>query len=268
MTRAHVAELASGFGASVTGIDLKLGIDVATRDLLRIACARYGFLVLPDQRLTFDEQREFGSHFGEVLERGEQATPSVPISDHEEQLSPELLLHFDHWLRDGIPIWLRFTMLHGVAVTPSGGETVLVSTADAYRRLDPKTRSAVTDMSAVDYFDYTAAADTRLGQRVRASVVGSDQPCLTHPIVMRHRETGRSLLVTSPGNTDSVIGLPDQESEALLMHLFETLSNRATRHEHRWRANDLLLWDNMLVAHGRRPYNVGSFRHLRRLSIL
>lgn len=268
----RVTPLEFGFGAVVTGIDWGDALDCTVGAFLLATCARHGFLVLPNQRLTFAQQRQFGRLFGDVLERSEQPRNSsdagTPGASDDRRLAPELLLHFDHWMRDGMPALLRYTILYGIDVTSTGGETVLVSTAHAHRMLPTRTKALIAEMTVVDYYDYTAGAADRIGQRVRASMVGPDQPHRTHAITTAHPETAELLLAVSPANTDRILGLSLRKSENLLDNLFQVISAQALRYEHRWSRGDLLIWDNQRAVHGRRPYLLREPRRLRRLSIL
>lgn len=262
--------LADGFGAIVEGLEAPATADRTVGSALRAACAKYSFLVIKGLQLTFEQQRALGSHFGVVLERKEQPPSQASLGEAQPQnaMEPGLLLHFDHWLLDGVPTPLPFTMLYGVTVTENGGETLLVSTVDAYRILPPTTKHRISALTVVDCYDYSRSAGARRGTRVRASLEGENQPHLIHPIVAASVASGALMLWVSPGNTDRINELTEVESESLLADLFEVLTAHAIRYEHNWRRGDLLLWDNRLVVHGRLPYPLRERRYLRRLSIM
>jgi taurine dioxygenase len=45
------------------------------------------------------------------------------------------------------------------------------------------------------------------------------------------------------------VGLPGEEGTALLAQLCSHIAKPEFRHEHRWRAGDLIMWDNVAVQH-------------------
>ena len=46
-----------------------------------------------------------------------------------------------------------------------------------------------------------------------------------------------------------VVGLAQDESDALLRDLFDHLADPAFHYRHQWRDGDLLMWDNCAVQH-------------------
>ena len=50
-------------------------------------------------------------------------------------------------------------------------------------------------------------------------------------------------------HTSHIVGLPAEESTALLAELYAHIVRPEFRYEHRWRAGDLLMWDNIAVQH-------------------
>jgi taurine dioxygenase len=67
--------------------------------------------------------------------------------------------------------------------------------------------------------------------------------------------------------TSHVVGLPPEESEALIQELFSRLYADDNIYSHSWQTNDLIIWDNLALQHCR-PAPMGSTtRHLRRQSL-
>jgi taurine dioxygenase len=65
----------------------------------------------------------------------------------------------------------------------------------------------------------------------------------THPV------TGRKSLFINEAHTSRVVGVPEDESAALLARLCAHIVDPEFRYEHQWRAGDLLMWDNVSVQH-------------------
>ena len=67
--------------------------------------------------------------------------------------------------------------------------------------------------------------------------------------------------------TDHIIGLPDDESAALLAELTAVLYQEAAVLEHHWRPGDVVLWDNRALQHARADFDPDQARSLRRVTI-
>ncbi len=79
-------------------------------------------------------------------------------------------------------------------------------------------------------------------------------PQVPQVMVRTHRITGRkSVYVAS--HAGSVVGLPDDDGRALINTLLEHCTQRQFVHRHRWRANDLVVWDNTCLPHRGRPFD-------------
>jgi alpha-ketoglutarate-dependent taurine dioxygenase len=66
--------------------------------------------------------------------------------------------------------------------------------------------------------------------------------------------------------TKEIVGLPRDESEALLAQLLAHLYDPTIRWNHDWRPNDLVVWDNIAVQHARpNVTNDGPARTLRKV---
>lgn len=258
-------------GREVLGASLKDCLDDKVVRSLRDACVAHSFLVIRDQQITFEDQLRFGTCFGRVLET-DPPTARTHETDIDETrrkyLASELSLHFDHWLVSGIPQPLRFTMLYALQVTPVGGETVLANTKTAYRRLPTCMKDRIANLHAEHYYDYSEPSGERNPSRIRASEIPPGQPRASHPVVLAHPETGESILYVSPRNTDRVLDVHPEEGEELLQMLFSDIQSPTNVYAHKWRAGDVLVWDNYAMLHGRKEFDYRYPRKLQRLSIL
>jgi taurine dioxygenase len=65
--------------------------------------------------------------------------------------------------------------------------------------------------------------------------------------------------------TLEILGLARGDGDALLDTLFARLYDPANVYEHHWQTGDLVVWDNLVVQHGRRHVRETSPRTLRRV---
>jgi len=64
-----------------------------------------------------------------------------------------------------------------------------------------------------------------------------------------------------------LLGVPDDEHDALRAALWTHVDQDHLYYRHRWRARDLVIWDNRCTNHKRDPYDPESQRILHRVQI-
>ena len=125
------------------------------------------------------------------------------------------------------------------------------------KNIDPEAES---DMDA----GYRAKRerDARLG------IERSQIPEAIHPVILRHPDSGREVLYVSPGITRHIVGMPADESDALL----EELHAHSTRPElvycHDWQVGDLVMFDTFGAMHRRDAWDAKQPRFMRQLSTM
>jgi taurine dioxygenase len=109
------------------------------------------------------------------------------------------------------------------------------------------------------------------GLAARVATLRGRYPChgrprLSHPLVRTHPVTGRAALYLNERWLRGVAGCGREESAAILAALYATATDPASVYEHRWRAGDLLVWDNAIVMHKALPAG-GGRKVTRRITI-
>ena len=87
-------------------------------------------------------------------------------------------------------------------------------------------------------------------------------PTKACPVVWTHRSGRKSLLLGA--TADYVIGMPVEESRALLARLRDWATQPQYVYRHEWQAGDLLIWDNTGTMHRALPYAADSGRLMHR----
>lgn len=82
-----------------------------------------------------------------------------------------------------------------------------------------------------------------------------------------HPSTGHPLLICNTLMADFIVGLPKDQSDALLERLCQELEQPEFIYEHVWKVGDLLLWDNLAVQHARTDFDPNERRALRRTQL-
>jgi alpha-ketoglutarate-dependent taurine dioxygenase len=200
--------------------------------------------------------------FGPLLDESVDGSGWTYVSNVEEGglLGEwEYLFHSDLEFTDD-PI--RVLSLYAVELPDEPTSTRFADTARAARRLDPATRNLLVGRTALHVYPLT---DARGDLRFRLSEVDAGAATAEHPVLMTHPGTGEELLYVGAMQTDSIVGLPEAESEELLARCWEVLYAPDNVYEHVWELGDLLVWDNLALHHAR--HAVRGRRTLRRVPV-
>ena len=258
--------LPGAFGVQLEGIDLHDDQPVEVRDAVRCAWLDHALVLVRGQDLAVEQHQRFVEWFGPISTVGYASTSDSSekyISNTRDDgvaRQGSLLKHQDFCFYDTL---LPGLSLYAEEVPTSGGETVFASTQLAYERLPDTMKQRIKDLHARHVYDYRNDYGT---QRFRIAAA-PDAPTATHPVVLPHPVTHRPMLFVNELMTDSIVELDEAESEDLLHELWSYLDDPAVRYEHRWEPDDLIVWDNLALQHGRRDFALGERRSLRRFQI-
>jgi taurine dioxygenase len=152
----------------------------------------------------------------------------------------------------------KATLLQGLSVPEVGGETRFCNTRKAYEDLTDEQRKRLDPLQAVHSYD-TIRAPGRA--QARSQVEKQETPDVIHPLVRTHEDTGRKAIYFNSNRTDAIVGMPREESDALLDWIHQHISQPKYRYDHSWRIGDILLWDNRCLIHSVNvDYPVGERR--------
>ena len=68
-------------------------------------------------------------------------------------------------------------------------------------------------------------------------------------MVRTHPETGRKSLYVNPTHVIRVQGMPEEEGDKLLAELYWYMLQPNAEYRHKWRAGDVVIWDNRCSVH-------------------
>ena len=251
-----VNNLSPVLGAEMIGADLSRDIDDSDFEAICNAwLAANGVMVFRDQDLTPDQHIAYSRRFG-PLEKHVLATYLLPGYPEIYRVSNKV--------KDGVPqgrekagiYWhsdLSYmrppalaSLLYGIEIPPSGGDTMFCSLYAAYDALSEAMKDMIDGLVALHDFGFASKGvfyGEASGDQVDAT------PAVEHNVVKTHPETGRKLLFVNPGFTSHIVGFHPSESRALLEFLFAHMTQPEFIYRHRWQARDLILWDNRCTMH-------------------
>jgi len=258
-------------GAEVIGLDLSRPL--ADADFVRIHRAHldHHVLVFRDMAITPAQQVAFSRRFG-PLQRHVLGT--FALADH-----PEVLV-ISNIKENGKPIGLGDagaywhsdlsylprpslgSMLHAQELPAEGGDTLFANQHRAWETLPAALRRAVEGRRAEHWY-LCKYAELQRRNPWRPDLTPAQieaVPPVAQPIVRTHPETGRRALFVSEHFTTRVLGVPEDESRALLAELFAHTTRDELVYRHRWQPGDMVFWDNRSLMH----LAGGTPDHLRR----
>jgi taurine dioxygenase len=255
--RLRVTPTAGALGAEVAGVDLSESLDDDAFAEIERALHEHLVLFFRGQTLSQARQKEFGRRFGALnrhpfvhADRTGAQDPEVFEVRHEPG---ETYIFGEGWHMDHTwkPVPLMGGILFAIKVPPWGGDTLFSNLYLAYETLSEGMRAVLGGIPALYVGDPNLSLTPEQIDAMRA----------VHPVVRRHPGTGRKLLFLHPHIVRYFEGWTEAESRPLI----EFLCDHATRPEftcrHRWRAGDLVFWDNRAVMHN--PIN--DYRGFRRV---
>ncbi len=270
------------FVGEVSGIDLRQAIGREAASVIEAGMDRFAVLVFRDQRLDDEQQLAFTRNFGPL----ELATGDIQQTDRRLRMEVNDISNVDRdekvlarddrtrlfslgnmlWHSDSSfkPTPAKYSLLSARVIPSSpGGNTEFADMRAAWDALDEETRTLVQDLvcehsqiysrGVLGFTDFTAE------ERVKWAPV-------LQRLVRRHPVTSRRSLYLS-GHAGTIVGWPVPEARALLRDLVEHATQREFVHAHRWRQFDLVMWDNRVVMHRGRRYDITEVRDLHRTTV-
>ncbi|MCM4083534.1 TauD/TfdA dioxygenase family protein [Paractinoplanes hotanensis] len=248
-------------GAEVVGADLSAPLDTATVAEIRAALLRWKVVFFRDQRLTPEQQLEFGRRFGAV-------TPAHPVVapdgahghreilrlEHEVAAPPSGSGNLNASTSESLDLTRRWhtdltflpnppmaSILRAITVPPYGGDTMFSNVVAAYEALSPPVRRLVDGLQAVHRWrGFSGDAGRPAVESPRTAV---------HPVVRVHPETGERALFVNPYFTTHIAGLSNHESQEILNLLYHVAFRPDCTVRFRWEPHSVAFWDNRATAH-------------------
>jgi alpha-ketoglutarate-dependent 2,4-dichlorophenoxyacetate dioxygenase len=258
------------FVAEVGDVDLSKPLDEADWNAIQKAFWKYAVLIFPDQELTTEQHLEFARRFGPLQTSIEEYRPGaelrVPaeIADVSnltagdeiwEEQSPRRLHEMGNrlWHTDSsfrhVPALA--SLLYARSVPPWGGRTEFADLRAAYDAVPESEKLELENLVAEHCIRYSRA---RIGFTDFSEQELQSMPPVPQVIIRRIVQTGRKTLYLA-AHAGRVFGLADQAGQALI----DDLIAHATRPEfvyiHRWRVNDLVMWDDRCTMHRGTPFD-------------
>ncbi|MEU2775133.1 TauD/TfdA family dioxygenase [Streptomyces sp. NPDC007162] len=265
----EIRKVTANIGAQVLGVDIAKPLDEEQVAAVREALNVHKALVFDDVRLDDEGQEAFARHFGDLT----TAHPTVPAVDGAPNVLPvdSERGRANHWHTDVTFVLNppQASTLRSLTVPPYGGETLIASSAAAYRQLPEPLRALADTLWAEHTNDYDYAVpdeeidDEKAAQRAQFTSIRFRT---VHPVVRVHPLTGERGLFIG-GFAQRIVGLSKDESRRILDLLQAYVTRPENILRHRWSPNQLVLFDNRITQHYAVDNYDGRPRRLNRVTV-
>jgi len=280
------------YGVIIRGITLQ---DLDTEDnrkQLRDLWYQHGLLVFKDLNVTSELHVELSRVFGRLeghfqkdrLVPGHPELVAFSADEEKEQtikVNGEVLVGYIPWHTDFR--WMTHPNHGGILSVhkrpTAGGKTGFTDMIANYERLSEETKQRIEGLEYVCKM-MPDERMTRLFTRDKLEIVNngtsmellqnrpaSDFPAVAHPVVRVQPETGRKMLYFHPHNAVTILGLDEDEAQALMAELTNVATDPEFAYFHEWMGDDLVLWDNLRMLHTASGVAPGVEREVRRTTI-
>jgi alpha-ketoglutarate-dependent 2,4-dichlorophenoxyacetate dioxygenase len=276
-------ELHAVFAAEAAGVDLRRAGPEALESL-RAAMDRYAVLVFHGQPLTGPEQLEFARRFDGALHSktgsavlgrnrfGDEALTDISnVDEGGRLLEPgdrrrayalgNRLWHTDASFQEPPG---RYSMLSAQVVPEVDADTEFADMRAAWDALDDGTQTRIAGLRAHHSIAYSRETlGFAFSDSEKHQLQGAE-----HPLVRTNPRTGRKSLYLA-SHASRIVGWPVPEGRLLLRELTEHATQRRFVYRHRWRVDDLVIWDNLATMHRGVAFDdTAHRRELRRVTTL
>jgi len=265
MAQLEVRDITPAFGAEITGFDPKAPLDDETRELLQHLFDTRGLLRFRGIDLAHAEQVALGRM---LIRKEGLADEGDPIPEDTFYVSNRSLksaapygrlqFHADTMWADKP---FEVLSLYGAQVEQPSAPTTFVSGVHAWKTLPEDLRKKIEGLEALHTAGVVRRGD--LSEVLVTEVL--NPPTSVSKLGKVHPRTGETILYACEQMTKEIVGLPHDESEAILAEVFAHLYAPSAQLDHDWREGDYVVWDNIAMQHSRKNVAIeGPTRHLRK----
>jgi len=239
--------VAPTIGVEIHNIDLTEPLTPAVLGELRAALLEWKVLFFRDQNITTEQHLDFARNFGALevhpFAPHKPGYPEVLAITHDrDNKGKENTWHSDVTWRIEPSLG---SVLRAIEVPEVGGDTLFANMYAAYESLSDRMKTYLDGL--------TALHDGEPAYRgLYANYGVADRPAYPraeHPVVRTHPVTGKKALYVNRGFTRYIVGIPRDESDAMLNYLYQHAENPLFQCRFRWTENAVAFWDNRCTQH-------------------
>jgi len=244
-------DLVSGaLGAEVNNFDLN---SLSTKNFEEInnLLLEHKVIFFRNQNLTLEKYIEIASMFGPIeehayvkgIEKYPQITRIIKAADEKNQWGEGWHSDVSYDLTPS-----KVIMLKSLKIPPIGGDTVFSNMELALETLDEDIKKIIQNKKAIHTSNGSKFFVENYSKMESNGKIG-ERYSNEHPIIRTHPETGKKILYVNPTYTKKIVGLPENESNALLNHIFKHQERLDLSCRFKWTEGAVAILDNRNTQH-------------------
>ncbi len=277
------------FVAYISDINLSKNLPKEISIKLDELINKYAVLVFPNQDISDEHQVQFTEVFGDIEESGAKSNITKPedrrlstkladVSNIDKNLDlfkendPRRIFNLGNrlWHSDSSfkTIPAKYSILSGKTVTENEGNTEFADMRAAYDALSLDMKEKINDLICEHSLIYSRQ---RLGfdmnEELDLKEIKNFSP-VEQPLVREIPMTKRKLIFLS-SHIGNIKGWIRPDSMCFINDLIEFSTKDQFVYVHKWKKNDLVVWDNRQTMHRVRWFDdTKQFRDMRRTTVL
>jgi taurine dioxygenase len=252
-----VKPYAAALGAEINGVNLAEPIGPEVIEEIRRAWLENIVVFFRDQELTPQQQHDFLANFGPIrfpppdqsFIPKDKDVQSVLIQEYDQasRIGADVDWHADNSFRE-IP--QKCSVLYGVDIPATGGDTCWVNMVAAYEALAEPVRKMCDELTAIHDLVATMGPGVRAQAGNKAFTSFAERtPAVEHPVVRVNPDTGKRCLYVNPLMTARIKDVSPIESRAILDMLFAHCTQEEFMLRFKWQKGSVAFWDNRSAIH-------------------
>ena len=268
-----IRPIGANFAAEIVGLDLADPLGDELFGALYSAFLQHKILVFRNQYFDDDAHSHFARRWGKLQVH--------VLNQYHKSTNPEII-YLSNLDRDGKPkgehpdpgaaIWHTdgswakerglATMLYGMVLPKSGGDTLFADMVAAYDGLSEAMKQQLEGLIAVHSLDYSRSQTTAKQQMTDEQKRAA--PPVEHSVIRVHPDSGRKSIYLGQ-HASHIVGMPIDEGRKLIRQINEHATQPRYVYIHRWLPRDFVMWDNRQVLHKATDFDwINDVRTMRR----
>lgn len=278
----------SSFVAFIQNIDLTTPLNDFEINSIQKAIDIYGVLIFRDQKLSNFDQIRFSEYFGKIEYSGNKSnitksndrrlsTKMADISNIDKKLKilkkddPRRIFNLGNrlWHSDSSfkKVPAKYSILSSKTIVKKGGDTEFCDMRQAYDNLDSDKKKFIEKLMCEHSLIFSRQ---RLGfdmtKELPAKIIANFKPVL-QPLVRYIKENDRKTIFLS-SHIGQIKGWLRPDAMCFINDLIEYSTQKKFLYIHKWKVNDLIMWDNRQTMHRVREFDdINETRDMRRTTI-
>ena len=263
---------ASGaLGAIISGVQLNGRLEPKVVSELKQALRDFKVLFFRDQQMDNEDHEAFSRLVGVPADAdfipSIDGFPMITRQQYDEfsRMGSDVNFHADDSFHK-FPT--KMSILRGVEMPQNGGDTIWVDMEKVYDSLSQPLQKMLEGLTTEH------SLSKGFGKKILESSSGADfdrmmerNPPHTHPLVIKHPETGKKSIYCSELLASKIHELDEDESELLLQYLNEKAYRPEFECRFKWENNSVAWWDNRNTIHRGIDDFFPSLRIMHRIAI-